>query len=140
LDQYRQHERTVIIALEGDFDMPTPCTILQEMLSKMTDDQAAYTYAYFLLELALVTDSLAALDFKELCLAAVHIMTRLGDFLKRRKSGGSIGEDVINSCAKEVIMARYLAIERESAIYKKYTQECFGRVAEKTIFIDSPST
>jgi len=31
-----------------------------------------------------------------------------------------------------------MAVERDSAIFRKYTQECFGQVAEKAIFINNP--
>lgn len=44
--------------------MPTPYTILDEMLVKTTQDKATYLYAYFLLELGLMSDGLAAMDFK----------------------------------------------------------------------------
>lgn len=60
------------------------------MLVKTTQDKATYFYAYFLLELGLMSDGLAAMDFKEVCQGVVHTMTGLGDFLKQRKSPGNI--------------------------------------------------
>ncbi len=143
MGEYRRHERSILLALEGDLDLPTPFTIIDEMLDNTTQEKATFLYAYFLLEVGLMSDGLAALDFKEVCQGVVHMMTGLGDFLKQRKSlgreseGSKAGEECIHASAREIIKARYMAIENETAVYRKYTQECYLRVAEKTIFINS---
>lgn len=61
-------------------------------------------------------------------------MTTLGDFLKGRKSVGA-SEERIQEWAAMIIKARYMAIEHESVIFKKYTHESYLGVAEKSIFI-----
>lgn len=100
MPEYCRHERSLILALGGDFDLPTPATIIDEMLARLTQDRATRLYAFFLLELGLVTDCLATLEFKEICLGVMHIMTRLGDFLKRRKSVAAFQEESIHESAK----------------------------------------
>jgi hypothetical protein len=100
MGEYCRHERSVFLALDGDLDLPTPYTIIDEMLVHSAQDKGTYFYAYFLLELGLITDGLAALDFREICLGVMHIMTRLGDFLKRRKSVAELEEESIHESAK----------------------------------------
>lgn len=61
-DQYRQYEKAVLVALDGNLDMPTPYTIIDQMI--LNQDKSVYLHAYYLLEVSLAHESLAALDCK----------------------------------------------------------------------------
>lgn len=49
---YFRSEVAVLLALGGDLDLPTPCTIVDGMM--VGQEREAYNYAYYLLELSLI--------------------------------------------------------------------------------------
>lgn len=133
-EDYCKHEMSVLLVLDGDLDLPTPWTIIDQLL--VNQQKRTYVYAYYLLELSFISDSFASMDFKDICLGVVYIMTRLGEFLKQSKRGCE--EERVLDCAKMTLKARYVATEHESAIYKKYAQEYYLNVSEESIFVDAP--
>lgn len=71
-------------------------------------EKTTYVYAYYLLELSLTSETLANMDYQDLCVGVIYAMTALGDFLKRRSGGPN--EEKIQECAKTIIKARYVAV------------------------------
>jgi hypothetical protein len=52
----------VLIALDGNLDIPTPYTIIDAML--VNQNQPVYVYAYYLLELCFIHEKMATFEFK----------------------------------------------------------------------------
>jgi hypothetical protein len=136
MKDYCKYEKAVIQLLKGNLNIVTPKTIMDSYL--VNQPEVVHYHAYYLLELGFMEDKVVAYDFKEMCLGVLFIMTSYGDILKKKKRLESgVDERRVDECAKLIIKARYDALENESAIYRKYSQEAYKSVARSTTIFAS---
>lgn len=132
--EYCRIEKEVLIMLGGNLNLPSLKVKMDGYLEGQSD--AAYLYAYYLLELSLQEDRLCGYSWDELCLSILFLMTSYGDILKKKKRmDEGVSEERVEECAKLIIKARYEASERSSKYFTKYCNEVYKRVAERPAFL-----
>ena len=133
--EYCKCQKMLLQLLNGDLNLPTAKTVIDELLK--SKEMEVHYYSYYLLELSF-TDygTLSKYTDSQIYQAVVFslVSKRLFQALKTEEKGKNSGNRVVDCCCS-IFAAKINAINNNSALFKKYSELCYYSVSEKTIFL-----